>query len=195
MNRLALALCSLLLAACSAQVAVDTPPTDASIPITSIGNPVYVEVAIDLDLPDAARGEDITADDVSATFTVTNPSTVFTLETSAKVSLTGTATPERNLFYYGDSELPPYYKTAGDLLYPARVFKARESADLNVTSPVLTQAIGKQRVWVIVSNTITRSGIGTQPLPLEIQLKNIIIHATVTKRFRGLEGLLGPGGL
>ena len=172
---------------------MDTPPTDASIPITSIGNPVYVEVAIDL--PDETQGLDIIVKDVSASFAVYNPSAVFTLETSAKVSLTGTAEPGQPLFYYSDRELPPYYATAGDLLNPARVFKPGERADLNVTSPMLVQALGKQRLWVIVSNTITRAGIGTQPLPLEIRLENIIIHATVTKEFRGLEGALGIGGL
>ncbi|MBM7113145.1 hypothetical protein [Archangium primigenium] len=193
MKRFLAPLCASLLAACSAEVAVDTPPTDANIPITSIGNPVYVEVAIDL--PAETQGLDVIVKDVSASLSVVNPSAVFTLETSGKVSLVGTAEPGTPIFYYSDRELPAYYATAGDLLYPPRVFKPRETADVSVTSPLLAQAIGKQRLWVIVSNTITRAGIGTQPLPLEIQLKNIVIHATVTKEFRGLEGLLGVGGL
>ncbi|ATB29087.1 hypothetical protein [Melittangium boletus] len=194
MKRLSLALlCPLLLAACSAQMAVDSEPTNATIPITSIGDPVYVEVAVDL--PDETQELDVLINDVSATFAVYNPSTMFTLETSAKVSLTGTAVPDEPLFYYSESQLPAYYATAGDLLYPPRVFKPGERSDVSVTSPTLTQALGKQRVWIIVSNTITRAGIGTQPLPLEIRLENIVIHATVSKEFRGLEGLLGIGGL
>ncbi len=192
MKRFLAPLCASLLAACSAEVAVDTPPTDVPIQVNSIGNPVYVEVAIDL--PAETQGLDVIVKDVSASLTVTNPSTVFTMETSGKVSLVGRAEPGTPIFY-SESTLPAYYATAGDLLYPPRVFKPNEKVDISVTSPLLAQAIGKQRLWVIVSNTITRAGIGTQPLPLEIQLKNIVIHATVTKEFRGLEGLLGVGGL
>lgn len=193
MNRFALVLCSslLLLAACSAEVAVDTPPTSTSIPITSIGDPVYAEVAVDL--PAETQGLDVIVKEVSATFTVQNTSTVFTLTTSARVSLTGTAEPDQVIFYT-DRNRPAYYATAGELLASTN-FAPRESKDVNVTSPVLAQALGKQRLWVIVSNSISRVGIGTQPLPLEINLNNIVIHATVTKEFRGLEGLLGPGGL
>jgi hypothetical protein len=65
---------------------------------------------------------------------------------------------------------------------------------VNVNSPTLWNASGKPRIWIIVSNTVTSSGIG-DPLPLELRLEDMVLHAIVSKPFEGLEGALGPSGL
>jgi hypothetical protein len=183
-------LCPLLLSACSAEVAVDTPPVSQSIPITSVLEPVYVEVAVDL--PEATQGLDVTVKEITADLTVRNPSQAFTLETSARLSLTGNATPDKPSFY-SKNTLPAYYATSDELLAP-RTFAPNSSTPVHITSPALAKAIGQPRIWVIVSNTVTRAGIGGA-LPLQIDLENIVLHALVSKPFRGLDGALGPGGL
>lgn len=191
MNRLLPALlCPLLLAACSAEVAVQTEPMSATIPITSVLKPTFVEVAVDL--PPETQGLDVTVNDVGAVLTVVNPSQAFTLETSARLSLTGSATPDSPVFYT-ENNLPPYYATA-EVLLPPSTFKPNTKTPVTIDSPTLAKAIGKKRLWVIVSNTVTSASIGGA-LPLEIQLQNIVLHAEVTKPFRGLDGLLGVGGL
>lgn len=186
----ALALLPLLLAACSAEIAVDTPPTSATIPILSVLEPAYVEVAVDL--PEETQGLQVTVNSISADATVFNPSASFTLETSARVSFTGTATPDRPVFYTRNN-LPAYYATAAELLAP-RTFAPNTRTPVVISSPELAKAIGKKRLWIIVSNTVTRAGLGGA-LPLEIRLENVILHAVVTKSFAGLEGALSLGGL
>ncbi len=180
----------LLLAACSAEVAVDTPPTSATIPILSVLEPAYVEVAVDL--PEETQGLNVTVNSISADVNVFNPSASFTLETSAKLSLTGTATPGSPKFYTRNN-LPPYYATAEELL-PPRTFAPNTRTPVTITAPGLAKAVGQPRMWIIVSNTVTRAGIGGA-LPLEIRLEDIILHAVVTKSFSGLEGVLSIGGL
>lgn len=190
MRRLLLALlCPLLLPACSAEVAVETPPQSHAIPVTSVGEPVYVEVAVDL--PPETRNLDVTVKDTYATVTVLNPSQSFTLTTSARLSFTGTATPDKPVFYT-DLNMPAYYSTSEVLL-------AEQSFRPNTRTPVtmtgLSKAIGRERVWLILANTVTRSDGLFGGLPLEIQLENVVLHATVSKPFHGLEGALGVGGL
>jgi hypothetical protein len=197
MKRLVLALvCPLLLSACSAEVAVETPPQSQSIPVTSVGRPAYAEVAVDL--PAETQGLDVTVKEISATLTVHNPSETFRLTTSAKLSLEGTATPSSPVFYT-DQNLPPYYATAEVLMAP-REFAPGSRTPVTITSPTLVKAAGQRRIWVIVSNTVTGfGGIGSppvgSPVDLEIRLENIVLHATVTKSFNGLDGALGVGGL
>ena len=60
---------------------------------------------------------------------------------------------------------------------------------------MLKQAAGKPRIWLIVNNTVKRLGIGTDTLPVNIQLKNITFHAVVTKPFPNVGGGLEVGGL
>ena len=49
MNRARFVPCVLLLlSACSAEIAIETEPFDQAVPVTSVGVPVYAEVAIDL---------------------------------------------------------------------------------------------------------------------------------------------------
>jgi len=191
MRRLLLALaCPLWLSACSAEVAVDTPPQSTNIPITSVGEPVYAEVAIDL--PDELQGLDVTVEQVGADLTVHNPSS-YSLQTSARVSLEGSATPDQPTFYT-DSNLPAYYATAEELL-KMTTFAANSSTPVSIANlPTLVKALGQKRIWVIVSNTMTgASGIGGQQL--EIQLQNVVLHVVVSKSFNGLQGALPVGGL
>jgi Rad3-related DNA helicase len=123
---------------------------------------------------------------------VVNPSKAFTLKSSARLSLTGTATPDQPIIY-SDNNPPPYYASAEELL-PQQPFPPGTSTPVNVNSPTLKKAIGKARIWVIVSNTVSSTGVG-DPLPLELRLEDIVLHATVAKPFEGLDGALGPGGL
>ncbi|MGZ3457822.1 MAG: hypothetical protein ACXU86_04875, partial [Archangium sp.] len=176
MRRLLLALaCPLWLSACSAEVAVDTPPQSASIPITSAGQNVYAEVAIDL--PAELQGLDVTVKQIGADFTVHNPSSSLTLQTSARVSLEGNATPDQPKFYT-DYDVPAYYATAEELL-KSTTFAPNSSTPVSIAnSPTLVKAIGQKRIWVIVSNTVTGASVfDPNALPVEIQLQNAVLHA------------------
>jgi hypothetical protein len=185
-------LCPLLLTACSAEVSVDTPPQTVSIPVTSALEPVYVEVAVDM--PQETQDLDVTVKEISADLTVFNPSRTFTLRSSARLSLKGNATPDKPLIYSGNNP-PPYYATAEELL-PQMNFAPGTRTPVNANSPTLAKAIGETRIWIIVSNTVTQTGGGIgDPLPLELRLEDMILHAVVSKPFEGLEGALGPTGL
>lgn len=183
-------LCPLVLTACTAEVAVDTPPQSVTIPVTSAIKPVYVEVAVDM--PEETQDLQVQVKEISADLVVVNPSKAFTLKSSARLSLTGQATPDQPIVY-SDNNPPPYYASAEELL-PQQPFPPGTSTPVNVNSPALVKAIGKPRIWVIVANTVSSTGIG-DPLPLELQLQDIVLHVTVAKPFDGLDGALGPGGL
>lgn len=191
MRRLTPALLPLLLAACSAEITVDTDPMSVTVPVTSVLQPVYAEVAVDL--PKETQGLDVTVNSLTADLTVYNPSATFTLNTSARLSFTGTATPTEPVTYT-NANLPAYYATATVLL-ASQDFKPKTTTPVTIPqSAGLEKVIGKQRIWIIVSNTVSNGGIGAV-LPLEIQLNNIVLHADVTKNFGGLEGALSVGGL
>ncbi|WPB78259.1 hypothetical protein KYC5002_03700 [Archangium violaceum] len=193
MKRALLALlCPLMLPACSAELAVDTPPQEVTIPVTSVARAIHVEVAVDM--PEETQNLDVNVKEISADLTVINPSKAFTLRSTARLSLTGTATPDAPKFY-SDSNLPAYYHTA-EVLLPQMDFAPVSSTPVHADSPTLRNAIGKERIWIIVSNTVTDAGLGNPlELPLELRLEDIILHATVSKPFEGLEGMLGPSGL
>ena len=191
MNRASLLSCVLLLSACSAEVDVETEPFNQDVTVTSIAAPVYAEVAIDL--PEEAQGTDLTVRDVSADFVVVNPTRGLSLQVSARLSLQGTATPDAPVLYT-NANLPAYFSQATVLLEP-RTFAPGERLPVRIEGPALTQAIGRQRIWLIVSNTVTRLGIGADTPPVEIRLEDIILRATVEKDFPGLGGALEVGGL
>ncbi|HZI04304.1 MAG TPA: hypothetical protein VEZ71_09795, partial [Archangium sp.] len=172
------------------ELAVDTPPQTVAIPVTSALKPVYVEVAVDM--PEETKGLDVVVKEITVDLTVFNPSKAFTLRSSARLSLVGTATPDKPIIY-GDNNPPSYYATAEELL-PQKDFPPSTRTPVNVNSPTLVKAIGKDRIWIIVSNTVTSSGIG-DPLPLELRLEDMVLHAIISKPFEGLEGALGPSGL
>jgi hypothetical protein len=193
-TRALFASCLLVLSACSAQISVQTEPFDATVPVTSILEPVYAEVA--LDLPEETVNTedlDIVVEQVAATLTVVNPSPTLTLRTSARLSFTGTATPDEAKTYT-DLNRPAYYDTAAEIL-PVRDFAPNSRTAVRIDTPALKNAIGKRRVWFIVSNTVVRSGLGTPVLPVNIRLEDILFTALITKPFPGLGGALEVGGL
>jgi hypothetical protein len=194
MPRALFASCLLFLSACSAEIAIETEPFDQVVPVTSVLQPVYAEVA--LDLPEESVNTedlDIVVEEVSATLTLVNPSPTLTLRTSARLSFTGTATPEEPELYT-DLNRPAYYDTAAEIL-PARDFAPNTRTAVRIDTPALKEAVGRRRVWLIVSNTVVRSGIGTPQLPVSIRLEDIVFQALLTKPFPGLGGLLEVGGL
>jgi hypothetical protein len=190
MNRILLP-CVLLLSACSAEVFVETEPFNQSVPVTSLLQPVYVEVAIDV--PPEAQGLDIVVQEISADLTVVNPTTALTLEAGARLSLEGEATPDKPVFYT-NSNLPAYFNKAAVLL-PTRDFAPQSRTPFTIDNPVLVQAAGKERIYLIVNNTVKRLGIGTDTLPVNILLENIVFRARVTKPFPGIGGGMEVGGL
>jgi hypothetical protein len=182
--------CLLLLTACSAEVAVETAPIDQTVPVTSILEPVYAEVAIDV--PSEAVG-DVIVREISASLTVVNPTRALTLEAGVRLSLSGQATPDEPVLYTNNN-LPAYFASASILL-PTQAFAPGERKPLTINDPVLVQAAGKPRIWLIVNNTVKRLGIGTDTLPVNILLEDIVFRATVTKPFPNVGGALEVGGL
>ncbi|WP_240359591.1 hypothetical protein [Pyxidicoccus trucidator] len=194
MTRALFVSCVLLLSACSAEISVQTEPFDQVVPVTSVLQPVYAEVA--LDLPEETvntQDLDIIVEQVAATLTLVNPSPTLTLRTSARLSFTGTATPEEPEVYTAVN-LPAYYDTAAEIL-PVRDYLPNSRTAVRIDTPALKEVIGKRRVWFIVSNTVVRSGIGTPQLPVNIRLEDIVFQALLTKPFPGLGGALEVGGL
>ena len=182
--------CVLLLTACSAEVAVTTEPFDQSVQVTSLLERVYAEVAIDV--PNEAVG-DVILREISASLAVVNPTKALTLEVGARLSLNGKAEPGTPLFYTTNNR-PPYFDASAELLTP-QSFAPGERKPFVITNPVLKEAVGKKRIWLIVNNTVRQLGIGTDALPVNILLEDITFHAVVTKPFPGVGGALEVGGL
>ncbi|SEU34349.1 hypothetical protein [Stigmatella erecta] len=187
-----LLLASLLtLTACSAEVDVATEPIDQSIPLTSLLEPVYLEIA--LDLPEESQG-DVTVQAVAADLTVVNPTRALTLALGIRLSLEGRATPGSPV-PYTDRNLPAYFPRASVVL-PTQDFAPGARMPVHTENPVLQQALGKPRIWIIVNNTVRKVGLGgADTLPVNIRLEDIVFSATVTKPFPGVGGGLEVGGL
>jgi hypothetical protein len=194
MNRILLP-CVLLLSACSAEVFVETEPLDPiTVPVTSLLQPVYAEVAIDI--PPEAQGLDIIVEQITADLTVVNPTQTLTLEAGARLSLEGQATPDKPVLYT-NSNLPAYFSKAAVLL-ATQDFAPQSRKPVTIDSkdtPTLVQAAGKERIWIIVNNTVKRLGIGTETPPVNILLEDIILRARVTKPFPGIGGGMEVGGM
>ena len=190
MNRILLP-CVLLLSACSAEVFVESEPISQTVPVTSLLQPVYAEVAIDI--PPEAQGLDVIVQEISADLTVVNPTRSLTLEAGARLSLEGQATPEEPVLYT-NTNLPAYFNRAAQLL-ATQDFAPQSRTPFTIDNPVLVQAAGKPRIWIIVNNTVKRVGIGTDTLPVNILLENIVFRARVTKPFPGIGGGMEVGGL
>jgi hypothetical protein len=194
MNRALFFCCLVVLSSCSAQIAIETEPFDQTVPVTSILEPVYAEVALDLPEESVNTEElDIEIERISARLVVVNPSTTLTLRTSARLSFEGTATPDKPVVY-SNANLPAYYSRASEIL-AVRDFTPSSRTPVTIDTPALREVIGRRRVWFIVSNTVVRSGIGTPVLPVQIQLEDIVFEALITKPFPGLGGALEVGGL
>jgi hypothetical protein len=180
----------LLLTACSAEVDVEAAADDQAVPLISLLEPVYAEVAIDI--PPEAQG-DIILQQISVSLTVRNPTRALSLEAGARLSFKGQATPEEPVLY-SNANLPDYFNEAAILL-PSQVFAPGEQKAFTIDNPVLVQAAGKPRIWLIVNNTVRRVGLGTDTLPVNILLEDIVFRATVTKPFPNVGGALEVGGL
>lgn len=187
----ALVSCLLLLTACSAEVEVEAAAEDQAVPLTSLLERVYAEIAIDI--PPEAQGGDIILQQVSVSLTVRNPTRALSLEAGALLSFKGQATPEEPVLY-SDANRPDYFDAAAVLL-PSQLFAPGEQKAFTIDNPVLVQAAGKPRIWLIVNNTVRRVGLGTDTLPVNILLEDIVFRATVTKPFPNVGGALEVGGL
>lgn len=175
--------------ACAPVVEVQTDPISQAIPVTSITLPSYVEIAIDL--PPESQG-DIHVEDVFADLTVRNPSRATSMRFSARVSLQGTATPETP-FLFTEATKPSYFAQSVVVLGD-KTYAANSSTPERLLGAPLIPALGKPRMWLIISNTVTSVGLG-DVLPLEIRLENIVLHAVVTKSLAGVSGGLDTTGL
>jgi hypothetical protein len=191
MTRAPLFCLAVLLSACSAEVAVQTEPFTQAVPVTSIGPPVYAEVAIDL--PEEAQGTDIVVKEVAADLVVVNPTRNLSLTASARLSRQGQATPAAPVLY-SEANKPAYFAESTVLL-PPQTYQPGQRVPVVITGPALVEAIGQPRIWLIVSNAVTQVGVGLDTLPVEIRLENIQLRAVVTKDFPGLGGALEVGGL
>ncbi|MDC0712883.1 hypothetical protein POL68_30760 [Stigmatella sp. ncwal1] len=181
----------LALTACSAEVDVSTEPIDQNVPLTSLLEPVYMEIA--LDLPEESQG-DVIVQSVAADLTVVNPTRALTLELGIRLSLEGQATPGKAV-PYTDRNLPPYFARASVVL-PTQAFAPGERVPVHTENPVLKEALGKPRLWIIINNTVRRVGLGgVDDLPVNIRLEDIVFSATVSKPFPGVGGALEVGGL
>lgn len=183
-------LLALGLSACSADIEVQTDPFDQSVPVTSVAVPAYAEVAIDI--PSEAQGVPVTVDEISADLSVVNPLKATSLQVSARLSFTGTATPQTP-YLFTELNKPPYFAQSLVLL-PSQTFGPASTTPVHITNPALKDAIHYSRIWLIVSNTVTNTGFG-DTLPFQVDLKGITLHALVTKDFSGLQGGEALGGL
>jgi hypothetical protein len=177
---------------CAPIVEVQTDPQSQSIPVTSLGVESYVEIAIDLPPQSQGALEDIDVQEVWADLQVHNPSNSTSMLFSFRVSLQGTATPQTPYVFTAVSR-PSYFNAATVLLGP-KTYAAGSTTTERITGTSLVPALGRPRIWLIVSNTVNNLGLG-EVLPLEIRLQNMVVHAVVQKSLGGLSGGLGPTGL
>lgn len=182
-------LAALLASACAPLVEVQTEPFDQSIPVTGLGVPAYVEVAIDL--PPQSQG-DVAVMQVTADVRVQNPSAASSMLVELRVSLDGTATPELP-FVFTQANRPAYYDSSVLLLGP-KTYAAGSSTPERISGAGLIPAIGRPRMYLIVTNTVNNLGLGDL-LPLQINLNGIIVNAVVTKSLGGLNGGLETTGI
>jgi hypothetical protein len=174
--------------ACAPVVEVQTDPINQSIPVTSVGLQSYVEIAIPL--PPQSQG-DVLVNDVTADLQVQNGSRASNMLLELRVSLTGTATPEVP-FAFTELNRPSYFASSVALLGP-KTYAAGTTTPEHVQGAALIPAIGKPTLWLIVSNTVNGVGLG-DALPLQADLKQIVVHAEVTKSLAGAGGGPGKGG-
>lgn len=176
-------------AACAPVVEVQTDPLSETIPVTSVGLQSYVEIAIDL--PPQSQG-DVQVNDVTADLQVHNASRASNMLLELRVSLTGTATPQVP-FAFTELNRPAYFPSSVALLGP-KTYAAGTTTPEHVQGAGLIPAIGKPRLWLIVSNTVNSVGLG-DALPLQANLNEVVVHAVVTKSLAGAGGGLETTGL
>lgn len=189
MNARTLLLPAAALLACAPVVEVQTDPISQSIPVTSVGLQSYVEIAVDL--PPQSQG-DVQVNDVTADLQVQNASRASSMLLELRVSLAGTATPNVP-FAFTELNRPSYFPSSVALLGP-KTYAAGSLTPEHVQGAALIPAIGKPRLWLIVSNTVNSVGFG-DALPLQADLKQIVVHAVVTKSLAGAGGGLETTGM
>ena len=189
MNARSILLPAVLLLACAPVVEVQTEPINQSIPVTSVGLQSYAEIAIDL--PPQSQG-DVQVNDVTADVQIQNASRASSMLLELRVSLTGTATPQVP-FAFTELNRPAYFASSVALLGP-KTYAAGSTTPEHVQGAALIPAIGKPRLWLIVSNTVNSVGLG-DALPLQADLKQIVVHAVVTKSLAGAGGGLETTGI
>ena len=185
-----LALAALLATGCAPVVEVQTDPVNQSIPITGVGVQSYVELAIDL--PPQSQG-DVEVNDVSADLQVHNASRATSMLLELRVSLTGTATPQVP-FPFTEVNRPSYFATSVAVLGP-KTYAGGTTTPEHIEGAALIPAIGKPRLWLIVSNTVTSVGLGDSLSSLQANLNQVVLHAVVTKSLAGAGGGLETTGL
>jgi hypothetical protein len=188
-NAIRFLLPAVFLLACAPVVEVQTDPITQSVPVTSVGLQSYVELAIDL--PPQSQG-DVQVNDVTADLQVQNGSRASNMLLELRVSLTGTATPDVP-FAFTELNRPAYYPGSVALLGP-KTYAGGTTTPEHVQGAALIPAIGKPRLWLIVSNTVNSVGFG-DALPLQVNLKDIVVHAVVTKSLAGAGGGLETTGI
>jgi hypothetical protein len=183
---------AVLLVGCSANVVVDTAPVSEVVPVTSLAQPIYAEVA--LDIPSEAQGaaDVVTVNEISADMTVVNTAQRTTLALGMRLSFTGQATPGNDVIY-ADFNKPSYFDQSIPILTVADYLPGT-STPVHISNPALVETVQHSRVYLIVSNTVTNLGLG-ENLPIQIQLNGIVLHADVTKDFSGLQSGTALGGL
>ncbi|HVE85244.1 MAG TPA: hypothetical protein VND93_20470 [Myxococcales bacterium] len=184
-----LPLAVLAAAACAPVVQVQTDPVNQSIPVTSVGVQAYVEVAIDL--PPESQG-DVLVNQALLDVQVQNASRSAKMLVELRASLQGTATPETP-YAFTEANRPAYFANSIAVLAP-KSYDAGATVQEHVDATPLRDAIGKPRLWLIVANTVTSVGFG-EVFPLQINLNQIILHATVTKSLAGAGGALETTGM
>ncbi|HEY8210526.1 MAG TPA: hypothetical protein VIG99_23750 [Myxococcaceae bacterium] len=184
------ALAALLAAGCAPMVEVQTEPISQTIPITSVGLQSYVELAIDL--PPQSQG-DVHVENVTADLQVHNASRATNMLLELRVSLSGTATPEVP-FPFTQANRPSYFAESVALLGP-KVYDGGTTTQEHIEGAGLIPAIGKPRLWLIVSNTVTSIGLGDSLSSLQLNLNQVVLHAVVTKSLAGAGGGLETTGL
>lgn len=193
MRRASLALL-LTLCACSAQIDLETAPIDQNIPITSVGEPVYVEIAVDL--PSVTTG-DLALDAAAGTLRVINPSSTLKMDAELRLSTTGSAEPNVPKFFTR-ANLPAYW-TQAHPIFPLKTYAPRTTIAENLSGEALRKALEaalkSERLYIMVAATANPASLNPAVLPAEVQLEDIVVSLTATKPFHGIGGALDVTGL
>ncbi len=191
MNRAPLFALALLAASCGVAVEVQTDPTSVDIPVTSVGTNVYAEVAVDI--PSASLG-DIVVEELSGDLAIRNLTKETTMNLSLRITTVGDATPEVPRFY-SEANLPKGFNQSIVLVQPKSYAPGTSTPEhISLDPNARKLLLSTRRIYLIVSNTVTRAGIGDLP-PYNIRLENATLHARVSKSLQSATGGLDLTGL
>ena len=194
----AAAAAALLLSACGVEVDVQSPPQSVNIPVTSFGQPIYAEVAVDVPEEAQSAADLVTVNAVQIAGAIRNPGARSRLNLSLRLAFTGTATPDAPVVYTNLAGAAPANWQTAEVLVEPTDYLANTTTPFTVTSaqrPRLAEVLQHERIYFIVSNTLASTGLPPDPLPLQLQLQNVVFSAQVEKRFEGITGAQGIFGL